>query len=68
MISDTLHDAVSEIDGYLDDDAAGMYGAPDLRLWIVSVRNSMEALRCVLDTLPDGTMPTPRPFPPEREA
>lgn len=61
MISDTLCDGVSEIDGYLNADDS-FYAEPALRAWILSVRDSMERLRCVLDTHPDGSVPPFRPF------
>lgn len=53
MISDTLSEAVNEIDRYLNDPLyAGMYGG-DLRKRIVAVRDQMHALRAELDAPPD---------------
>jgi hypothetical protein len=65
MISDTLCDAVSEIDRYLIDDGAGGHYTSDryITAWIVSVREQMELLRRMLDTHPDGSVPPHRPCP-----
>jgi hypothetical protein len=59
VISDVLSDAVSQIDAYLDADAAGNFTGSELQVWIVSVRDSMEALRCILDRLPGHAIPDP---------
>lgn len=61
MISDTLHDAVNEIDGYLNEpDGGGPYTATPLYAVIVYVRDVMEVLRCVLDADLDGNRPPAR--------
>jgi hypothetical protein len=57
VISDTLHDAVAEIDAYLLED--GPYSPDDnLRRYIIAVRDSMEVLRCRLDIDPEGYEPS----------
>jgi hypothetical protein len=64
VISDVLSDAVGEIDDYLAADDTGNYAAePALLAWIIDTRNTMETLRCVLDTMPDGSKPEERECP-----
>jgi DNA-directed RNA polymerase specialized sigma subunit len=50
MISDTLSDAVAEIDRYLRDFPQCYRGA--IRSEIIAVREAMDALRCELDRPP----------------
>lgn len=58
MISDTLFDAIVEIDRYLTDPVfAGAYSDPDLRTHIERVRGEMEALRVRLDEVAPASEP-----------
>ena len=59
-IADTLSDAVSEIDRYTTDD--GPYADEITDKWIMSVRDSMERLRCFLDRDPEGNEPPFRSY------
>ena len=52
MISDTLSDAVTEINYYLKEDGLFEYSKCPLYSEIISVRNAMESLREKLDRLP----------------
>ena len=49
MISDTLFDAISEIDGYLNDPTYTAAYAEPMRTEIIRVRDEMERLRATLD-------------------
>jgi hypothetical protein len=52
MISDTLSDAVAEIDRCLSDDAYDSAYEPVLRVRIMALRDEMDAMRTELDTPP----------------
>jgi hypothetical protein len=52
MISDTLSDAVHSIDEYLNDPVFDACYTGSVRLSILDVRNRMDHLRIILDTLP----------------
>jgi hypothetical protein len=56
MISDTLHDAVSEIDELLVED--GWRYDEITRKHIIAVRDHMDCVRCMIDAmcLPYGTL------------
>ena len=57
MIADTLYDAVNEIDDYLKH-GADVYGdGGNLAIWVMTVRDSMELLRCRLDCDTQGNQP-----------
>ena len=51
MISDVLHDAVSDLDHYLESETYRTVYTGDTRDKIIVVRNAMDALRRELDTL-----------------
>lgn len=51
MISDTLSDAIAEINLYLKE-MPEVYRDPALVHWIMQTKNSMDALRQYLDTPP----------------
>lgn len=59
-IADTLHDAVNDIDRYVNED--GPYADPLMDQWIMDTRDRMERLRCYLDRDLDGNEPPFRPF------
>lgn len=58
MISDTLSDAIAEIDRYLTDPVfAGAYAEADVRAHVQRVPEEMEALRVRLDEMPPASEP-----------
>lgn len=57
MISDTLFDAVQEIDRYVNDPVFRDAYQGELRTRILLVRNAMEDLRDELETVPDEDSP-----------
>ncbi len=52
MISDVLHQAVVDIDGYLESPAFEKVYGGDLRERIIKLRNDMTTMRIELDTPP----------------
>jgi hypothetical protein len=52
MISDTLHDAVSDIDRYLEDGGGQAWSGSSFHGVILETRDRMERLRCLLDDDP----------------
>ncbi len=53
MISDVLHDAVTEIDNYLRDGTGSAWPGHHWHPSVVAIRNLMEDLRCSLDDDPE---------------
>lgn len=62
MISDTLFDAVAEIDRYLADPVfADAYSEPDVLAEVLRVRGEMDRLRAMLDGVDDEYVDAPAP-------
>ena len=56
MISDVLHEAIENIDYYLNEDNCQIYSHGKIRDKIVKLRNDMEALRLELDKAPEVSL------------
>jgi hypothetical protein len=54
MLSDTLSDAVAEIDSYLNDSYYDRWYEPRIRDRVISLRNEMNSIREALDSFLSG--------------